>query len=63
MGGTMGFNWADIQVLLAELEAEASGECFDRDHIREEAERLMALYPGMAGLLSPIAERHSRQVA
>jgi hypothetical protein len=59
----MCFKWGDIQVLLSHLDAEANGGRFDRDRIREEAERLMALYPGMAGLLSPIAERHSRQVA
>jgi hypothetical protein len=59
----MSFKWTDIRVLLAHLEAEANGETVDRDRIREEAERLMAQYPGMAGLLAPIAERHARQIA
>jgi hypothetical protein len=59
----MSFNWSDIGDLLAQLEAEARGEAVDVERIRREAERLMALYPGMAGLLAPIAERHSRRAA
>lgn len=59
----MSFKWADIGELLAQLEAEAKGEAVDANRIRDEAERLMAQYPGMAGLLAPIAERHSRRAA
>jgi hypothetical protein len=59
----MVFSWDDIRCLLDQLDAEAKGRRVDRDLIREEAERLMALYPGMAGLLSPLAQRYVRQVA
>lgn len=59
----MSFDWADIADLLAQLEAEARGDSVDVERIRREAERLMAQYPGMAGLLAPIAERHAREAA
>jgi len=59
----MTFRWSDIRALLAHLDAEANERAVDRDQAREEARRLMALYPGMANLLTPIVERHSRQAA
>ncbi len=59
----MVFGWDDIRFLLDQLDAEAKGRRIDRDRIRDEAERLMALYPGMSGLLLPIAQRYVRQVA
>ncbi|EME67999.1 hypothetical protein H261_20679 [Paramagnetospirillum caucaseum] len=59
----MTFRWTDVGTLLTHLDAEANGESVDRDLAMEEARRLMALYPGMAAILAPIAERHSRQAA
>ncbi|WP_096701802.1 hypothetical protein [Magnetospirillum sp. 15-1] len=59
----MTFRWGDVRALLAHLDAEANDETVDRDLAREEAQRLIALYPGMVGILAPIAERHSRQAA
>jgi hypothetical protein len=59
----MVFRWDDIRFLLDQLDAEARGRRIDRDRIRDEAERLMDQYPGMSGLLSPIAQRYVRQVA
>jgi hypothetical protein len=59
----MTFNWNDINALLSQLEDEANEQAVDCDRARKEALRLMALYPGMANILAPIAERHSRQAA
>lgn len=59
----MAFGWDDIRFLLDQLDAEAKGRRVDQDRIRDEAERLMALYPGMSDLLSTITQRYFRQVA
>lgn len=59
----MDFRWDDVRFLLDHLDAEARGRRIDGDRIRDEAERLMVLYPDMSGLLSPIADRYARQVA
>jgi hypothetical protein len=59
----MTFRWGDVRALLDQLDAEANDRSVDADLARDEARRLMALYPAMAGLLAPIAERHSRQAA
>lgn len=59
----MTFNMQDVHDLLSHLEAEADGRDADGELARAEAMRLMELYPGMANILAPIAERHSRQAA
>ncbi|BAE51551.1 hypothetical protein [Paramagnetospirillum magneticum] len=59
----MTFCWDDVAVLLSHLDAEAKGQAVDGDGAEVEARRLMKLYPGMAGLLAPIAERHARRQA
>ncbi|ARJ65758.1 hypothetical protein WV31_08860 [Magnetospirillum sp. ME-1] len=59
----MTFNLKDVRDLLSHLEAEADGRDVEGELARAEAERLMALYPGMANILAPIAERHSRRAA
>ncbi|KIL98340.1 hypothetical protein CCC_03623 [Paramagnetospirillum magnetotacticum MS-1] len=59
----MAFIWDDVAALLSHLDAEAEDRGVDSDLVEAEARRLMVLYPGMAGILTPIAERHSRQAA